>query len=89
MARPPLTDTQRALLHTVAATLKRLRSEASLTQQQVADRIGADREYVAQCERGMVNFSIVRAIEFTDALGAPREALLAHPSDQPGERTHT
>lgn len=76
MARPALNERQKAMLAQVGRNLARLRKEAGLTQEQLAVRVGADREYISRCETGDTNFSVVRAMEFCDALGASPDELL-------------
>lgn len=76
MGRPVLNERQKAMLAQVGRNLARLRSEAGLTQQQLADRVGADREYISRCETGDTNFSVVRALEFCEALGVSPNAML-------------
>ena len=70
MARPRINERQRAMIEQVGRNLARLRKERKLSQERLAEMVGADREYVSECETGKTNFSIVRALEFCEALGA-------------------
>lgn len=75
--RPPTTEEQKAMLQTPGANIRKMREEAGLSQEALADKLGsADRQYVADVERGGVNVSATRLIEFADALLAIPAAVL-------------
>lgn len=52
-----------------AECLKEARKQAGLTQQQVADRIGKKRSYVALIERGETDMQLSTFIMFSEAVG--------------------
>ncbi len=52
-----------------AECLKEARKQAGLTQQQVADRIGKKRAYVALIERGETDMQLSTFILFSEAVG--------------------
>ncbi len=52
-----------------AEVLKDARKAAGITQQQLADKIGKKREYVAMLERGETDMQLSTFIMLTEALG--------------------
>lgn len=52
-----------------AEILKNARKEAGLTQQQLADKIGKKREYVALLEKGETDMQLSTFIMITEAVG--------------------
>ncbi len=52
-----------------AEVLKDARKTAGMTQQQLADKIGKKREYVAMLERGETDMQLSTFIMMTEALG--------------------
>ena len=52
-----------------AEVLKDARKSAGLTQQQLADRIGKKREYVAMLEKGETDMQLSTFIMMSEALG--------------------
>lgn len=66
------------MLQTLGANIKKLREEAGLSQEALADLLGsADRQYVAEVERGAVNISFTRLVEISVAFNEPPDALLS------------
>lgn len=51
------------------ADLRRVREEAGLSQQALADKMGVRRELVSAWERGKTRFGLLRLTRFADALG--------------------
>lgn len=52
-----------------AEVLKDARKEAGMTQQQLADRIGKKREYVAQLEKGETDMQLSTFLMISEAVG--------------------
>ena len=59
----------KALAWYYAEVLKDARKSAGLTQQQLADRIGKKREYVAMLEKGETDIQLSTFIMMSEALG--------------------
>ncbi len=59
----------KALAWYYAEVLKDARKSAGLTQQQLADRIGKKREYVAMLEKGETDMQLSTFIMMSEALG--------------------
>ena len=59
----------KALAWYYAEVLKDARKSAGLTQQQLADRIGKKREYVAMLEKGETDMQLSTFILMSEALG--------------------
>ena len=53
----------------VGRNAARLRDEASLTQEQLAERSGLTQQYISDLERGKCNPTIVTLYELAQALG--------------------
>ena len=53
----------------VGRNAARLRTEAGLTQEQLADRSGFSQQYISDLERGKSNPTIVTLYELATALG--------------------
>lgn len=64
-----------ALVQTFAGNLKRLRTKAHISQEELALRSGLDRTYISGCERGVRNPSLVSVEKIADALGVPAKVL--------------
>ncbi len=60
-----------ALVQTFASNLKKLRSKARISQEELALRSGLDRTYISGCERGVRNPSIVSIEKIAEALNVP------------------
>lgn len=52
------------------AELRKLRRNANLTQQVIADRLGLPQSYIAKIETGERNIDVVELLDLCDALGA-------------------
>ncbi|SOE17161.1 DNA-binding XRE family transcriptional regulator [Hoeflea halophila] len=63
------------LVQTFARNLKRLRSKAGMSQEELALKSGLDRTYVSGCERGVRNPSLVSVEKVASALGVRVEEL--------------
>lgn len=60
----------------LAANLKRLRSSAGLSQEELADRAGLHRTYISSVERGERNVTLENIFHLAAGLGVdPRELL--------------
>lgn len=81
MAKRPMTAGEDDGLHDpllkgIAATLRRARLAAGLTQEELGDRIEATKYYVSQLERGGTNVSVKTLGKIAAAVGLhPREFL--------------
>ena len=65
-----------------ARNLRRLRSSAGLSQEELAARAGLHRTYISSIEHGNRNVSIENIYAIAVALGAdPRELLAPNPND--------
>jgi transcriptional regulator with XRE-family HTH domain len=65
-----------------ASRLRRLRQEAGLTIQALADRAGMHRESVAQLERGRRKPTWASVLALADALDVSLEAFRDRPDDR-------
>jgi transcriptional regulator with XRE-family HTH domain len=59
------------------ARLRRLRVERGWTQEQFAERLGIDRSYIGQVERGTRNISIVNLELIADGFGMSLSGLFS------------
>lgn len=64
----------------VGVNFRRLREEAGLTQEQVADRTGFSQQYISGLEQGRRNPTVVTLFELSQPLGATPLDLL-RPAD--------
>ena len=55
---------------------RRFRNALDLSQESVAERMGADRAYVSAIERGIQNLTLLRLRELAEALGVRAADLL-------------
>ncbi|HEX6375023.1 MAG TPA: helix-turn-helix transcriptional regulator [Allosphingosinicella sp.] len=60
----------------VGRNAARLRAEAGLTQEQLAERSGFSQQYISDLERGKCNPTIVTLFELAQALGASQVELV-------------
>ena len=60
----------------LASTVKRLRKEAGITQEELAFKAGIDRTYASQIERSVANPSLGIICQIADALDCKPEELL-------------
>lgn len=64
------------LLRTLGGTVRALRSERSLSRQQLADRAGLSARFIAQLEGGLGNISVAKLDDLAQALGVRLAGLL-------------
>lgn len=69
------------LLNDVGARVRALRTQARLTQVDLAERAALSPRFVAQIEAGHANISILRLAEISSALDRPLQELIPPPSD--------
>jgi len=69
------------LLKEIGARVRALRSEAQLTQTDLAEAATLSPRFVAQVEAGQANISILRLAEISMALARPLQELIPIPSD--------
>lgn len=67
---------------TLALNLKRLRTAAGLSQEELAHRVGIDRTYVSSLERRIYAASIDLVARLAEALGVEPDELLRRPQPQ-------
>jgi len=60
---------EKALAHYYGEILKDRRKELKLTQQQIAERIGKERSYIAHIERGETDMQLSSLLRISNALG--------------------
>jgi transcriptional regulator with XRE-family HTH domain len=60
----------------VGRNAARLRAEAGLTQEQLAEQSGLTQQYISDLERGKCNPTIVTLYELAQALGASQVELV-------------
>jgi len=65
----------------LAGNLKRLRTEAGLSQEALADRAGLHRTYVSSVEGGHRNVTLENIFAFAEALGTTPSALVRLPTE--------
>ncbi len=61
----------------VGAQLQRMRSEANLTQKQVAERLGVPQSVVCKLEKGERSMHLVEVTPYSIALGVKPDVLFA------------
>jgi XRE family aerobic/anaerobic benzoate catabolism transcriptional regulator len=74
------------LLKEIGAQVRALRSEARLTQVDLAERATLSPRFVAQIEAGRANISILRLAEISSALDRPLQELIPPPNDDGSSR---
>ena len=60
---------EKALAYYYGEILKDRRKELKITQQQLADRVGKDRSYIAYIEQGKTDMQLSTFLNITNALG--------------------
>ncbi len=70
-----------------ARNLKRLRTEAGLSQEELAFRAGLDRTYISALERGLYSASIVTIERLAKALGVEPTEFLRRPAKGQDRKT--
>lgn len=76
MARRPLSDAERAFLRELGHTIREVRREQGLLQEQLGARSGVTGSRIGEIERGSVDTSVTRIFAIADALGLSPAALL-------------
>ena len=67
----------------LAFNLKRLRTSAGISQEELADRAGLHRTYISSIERAQRNISLENIFLIAEALGTtPAELLQSIPKDR-------
>jgi XRE family transcriptional regulator, aerobic/anaerobic benzoate catabolism transcriptional regulator len=74
-------DVRNNLLKEIGDRVRALRSEARLTQPDLAERATLSPRFVAQIEAGQANISILRLAEISSALDRPLQDLIPPPDD--------
>src|SRR5262245_53549345 len=69
------------LLKEIGDRVRALRSEARLTQTDLAERAALSPRFIAQIEAGQANISILRLTEISSALNRPLQELIPPPSN--------
>jgi transcriptional regulator with XRE-family HTH domain len=67
---------------TFGRNLRELRSQAGLSQEALAARIGVDRAHVSSMERGQQNVTLLTLWHTAQALGVKAAALLKESDEQ-------
>jgi transcriptional regulator with XRE-family HTH domain len=62
----------------VGDNVRRIRNEAGMTQEQLAERSGFTQQYVSDLERGRRNPTVVSLFELAQALGTTPVKLLSN-----------
>ncbi|MDR2146003.1 MAG: helix-turn-helix transcriptional regulator [Tannerella sp.] len=60
---------EKALTYYYTEILKDRRKELKMTQQQLADKVGKDRSYIAHIERGQTDMQLSSFVSISNALG--------------------
>lgn len=79
---------EQALAAAVGRTVAKKRAEAGFTQEQVAERLGLQREAVARVERGTAIPTIVRLAELAELFGCATKDLLEESSTLPVDQAN-
>jgi len=75
------------LLQRIPRSLKARREQSELSQRQLADRMGVDRNWVSAVESGRENVTLGTIERFAKALGCEPIELLAKSAEAPANRT--
>jgi transcriptional regulator with XRE-family HTH domain len=86
----PRTTASEVTAKAVGEEMRRARRELTLTQRELADRLGASQSYVANVEAGRENLTLGKLAQIADALGTAlairlevvERATIAVPEDQ-------
>ena len=65
-----------AAMAVLGSTVRRLRTNRGISQEELADRAGLHRTYISSIERGQRNPALVSIIRLAQALGVDPSALL-------------
>ena len=68
--------TAQEALQTIGANVRRLRTDAHMTQVSLADAVGVSQATISQVEKGSKDFTIGLITEIATALGEPVDLLL-------------
>ena len=71
-----MTDTITDIVKIVGDNIRRLRQDKELSQQQLAESAGISANYLAQIERGEVNFSLGILAKLAEALKCPAQDII-------------
>lgn len=70
------TDGELAQLKNVGETIREIRNDSALSQEQLAHNSGLDRTYIGSVERGERNISVLNLKKIADALNVNTSDLL-------------
>lgn len=74
--------TRREIARKLGDALSRARQRAEMTQGDAAEALGIGPEAISRIERGAVDITVLRAIEFAEAYHCGLSDLLLYPSPQ-------
>lgn len=80
---------QKKLARAAGASIARMRAEAELTQEEVAERMDIGNEAVSRIERGVVTPTLSRLFEFADLFDCRVDKLLLEASDRDTDQAAT
>ncbi|MGU7781340.1 helix-turn-helix domain-containing protein [Burkholderia sp. PU8-34] len=78
---PSKQETAEELLQRIPKNLKAHREQSNMTQRQLAERLGADRNWVSAVESGRENLTLNTIEKFANALNKTPIELLANPAE--------
>lgn len=84
---PSEQETVEELLQRIPQNLKTHRQQSKMTQRQLAERLGADRNWVSAVESGRENLTLNTIEKFANALNKTPIELLANPGEGNSDRT--
>jgi DNA-binding XRE family transcriptional regulator len=70
------TPTEQKILKRVGTKIRALRSETGLSQEDFAQKVGLDRTYISDVERGERNVSVLNIFKIAKGLKRPASSLL-------------
>lgn len=79
-------EQERAILHSIAANVRRLREAAGLSQADLAERAAVDVRAVQRVEEALVNSRVTLLVSLATVLGATVNDLLAPATLTPRRR---